>query len=100
MLLSAPGVNYVPLSGSEVCCGGAGIYNLLEPELSSQVLREKLTSIENSGARVVATGNPGCHMQIRAGSITANKLELRVFHPVEILDESYRCAGLYAKSGF
>jgi glycolate oxidase iron-sulfur subunit len=100
MLLSAPGVNYVPLSGSEVCCGGAGIYNLLEPELSSQVLREKLTSIENSGARVVATGNPGCHMQIRAGSITANKLELKVFHPVEILDESYRCAGLYAKSGF
>lgn len=95
MLLSAPGVNYVPLEGSEVCCGGAGIYNILEPELSSRVLREKLNNIQKSGAKILATGNPGCHMQIRAGNIMANKGNLKVFHPVEILDESYRCAGLY-----
>jgi glycolate oxidase iron-sulfur subunit len=96
MLLSAPGVNFRPLPGSEVCCGGAGIYNLLEPELSAQVLGEKLKNIEKSGASTLATGNPGCHMQIKAGSIMAGKGNLKVFHPVEILDESYRCAGLYS----
>lgn len=99
MLLSAPGVNFVPLQGSEECCGGAGIYNLLEPDLSGQVLQKKLKNFEKSGAKILATGNPGCHMQIRAGNIIGNKGYLKVFHPVEILDESYRCAGLYAKDG-
>lgn len=95
MLLPVPGVNYVPLPGSEVCCGGAGIYNLLEPEMSFRVLREKLANVERSGAKVVATGNPGCHMQIRAGAILSAMGDLRVRHPVELVDESYRCAGLY-----
>lgn len=95
MLLSTPGINYVPLQGSEVCCGGAGVYNLLEPKLSSLILREKLANIERSGAKVLATGNPGCHMQIRAGATLTGMNDLRVCHPVEILDESYRCAGLY-----
>ncbi|HEY0426407.1 MAG TPA: heterodisulfide reductase-related iron-sulfur binding cluster [Pyrinomonadaceae bacterium] len=94
MLLSA-NVNYVPLNGSDVCCGGAGIYNLLEPELSSKILGEKLDNIKNSGAKVLATGNPGCHMQIRAGMNLFENSDLKVCHPVEILDESYRCAGRY-----
>jgi len=94
MLLSA-NVNYVPLQGSNVCCGGAGIYNLLEPELSSLILREKLDNIKNTGAKILATGNPGCHMQIRAGMNFLKNSDLKVCHPVEILDESYRCAGRY-----
>jgi glycolate oxidase iron-sulfur subunit len=77
-----------------VCCGGAGVYNLLEPELSEQVLDEKLKNIEQSGAAVLATGNPGCHMQIAAGARLAG-IPLRVVHPVELLDESYRRAGYY-----
>lgn len=97
MLLSVQGLNYVPLQGSEVCCGGAGIYNLLEPELSSLVLREKLHNIKNSGAKILATGNPGCHMQMRAGMSLFENSDLKVCHPVEILDESYRCAGRYNK---
>jgi len=96
MLWAIPKLNFIPLCGSEVCCGGAGVYNLLEPELSEQVLDEKLRHIEGSGAAVLATGNPGCHMQIAAGAHLAG-IPLRVVHPVELLDESYRRAGLYVK---
>jgi glycolate oxidase iron-sulfur subunit len=94
MLWAIPKLNFIPLPGSDVCCGGAGVYNLLEPELSEQVLAEKLTSIAQSGAAVLATGNPGCHMQIAAGARLAG-IPLLVVHPVELLDESYSRAGYY-----
>jgi len=94
MLWAIPKLNFAHLEGSEVCCGGAGVYNLLEPELSAQVLAEKLKHLEQSGAHVVATGNPGCHMQIAAGARLAG-LKLKVCHPIELLDESYRRAGHY-----
>src|SRR5437588_2509042 len=94
MLWAIPNLNFALLSGSDVCCGGAGVYNLLEPELSEQVLDEKIRNVEQSGATVLATGNPGCHMQIAAGARLAG-LRLGVCHPVELLDESYRCAGFY-----
>jgi glycolate oxidase iron-sulfur subunit len=92
------GVRLVPLEGADVCCGGAGVYNLLETELSSRVLTEKLGHVRETGADVLATGNPGCHMQLGAGARLAG-LPLRVVHPVELLDESYRRAGLYADGG-
>jgi glycolate oxidase iron-sulfur subunit len=94
MLWAIPELNFTTLAGSDVCCGGAGVYNLLEPELSGQVLDEKLRNVQASGARVVATGNPGCHMQIAAGA-RLKGVPLRVCHPVELLDDSYRRAGFY-----
>jgi len=94
MLWAIPELNFTLLNGSDVCCGGAGVYNLLEPELSEQVLAEKLKNVEASGAKVLATGNPGCQMQIAAGARLSG-LNLRVCHPVELLDESYRRAGFY-----
>ena len=95
MLWAIPNLNLTLLKDSEVCCGGAGVYNLLEPELSEEVLAEKLKQIQDSGATVLATGNAGCHMQIAAGARLAG-IQLRVCHPVELLDESYQRAGLYA----
>jgi glycolate oxidase iron-sulfur subunit len=95
ILKAVPGLRFIPLTGSEVCCGGAGIYNLLEPEMSARVLNEKLAHIEETGARILATGNPGCHMQISAGARLKGIKELRVCHPVELLDESYARAGFY-----
>jgi glycolate oxidase iron-sulfur subunit len=98
MLWAIPDLNFVLLNESDVCCGGAGVYNLLEPELSEEVLTEKLKHIDESGAAVLATGNPGCHLQIAAGAALSG-LTLRIVHPVELLDESYRRAGFYdAKS--
>jgi glycolate oxidase iron-sulfur subunit len=97
MLRAIPGLKHVPLVGSEVCCGGAGIYNLLQPELSKRVLKEKLKHVEETGAQLLATANPGCHMQIGAGASLAG-LRLRLCHPVELLDESYRRAQFYTQT--
>jgi glycolate oxidase iron-sulfur subunit len=96
MLMSVPGLDFAQLEGSERCCGGAGIYNLLEPALSRQVLEEKLANVEATGAKILVTGNPGCQMQIRAGAVLAS-MDLLVCHPVELLDESYARAGFYAE---
>jgi glycolate oxidase iron-sulfur subunit len=98
MLLTIPDLNFVPLKDSDVCCGGAGVYNLLEPDLSRQVLDEKLKQIKESTAKVLTTGNAGCHMQIAAGALLEG-ISLRVCHPIELLDESYWRAGLYAEGG-
>jgi len=97
MLWAIPDLNFALLPASDVCCGGAGVYNLMEPDLSREVLEEKLKNIEKCGAKVLATGNAGCHMQIAAGARVAG-MELQVCHPVELLDESYRRAGLYEES--
>ncbi|HBB87682.1 MAG TPA: hypothetical protein DC047_08720 [Blastocatellia bacterium] len=94
MLAAVSKLNFARLEGSDRCCGGAGIYNLLEPDLSREVLAEKLANIRASGAQVLATGNPGCQMQIGAGAFLAG-LNLRTCHPVELLDESYAQAGMY-----
>jgi glycolate oxidase iron-sulfur subunit len=87
-------IDLVRLEGSERCCGGAGIYNLLEPDLSSRVLAEKLANIQATQAKTLATGNPGCQMQIGAGALLAG-MELTVCHPVELLDDAYARAGMY-----
>jgi glycolate oxidase iron-sulfur subunit len=91
---AVPELHFVPLAESDVCCGGAGVYNLVEPELSARVLAEKLAHIKQTGAEVLATGNPGCHMQISAGARLSG-ISIRVCHPVELVDESYRRAGFY-----
>jgi glycolate oxidase iron-sulfur subunit len=79
-----------PLTDAEQCCGSAGIYNLVEPEMSRLVLAPKLGHIEASGAAIVATGNPGCLMQIGAGlARSAGGRAIVTRHPVELLDASY-----------
>lgn len=93
-MLRAADVRFVPLEGSETCCGGAGVYNLMQPELSNRILSDKLAAIARTKADVVTTGNPGCHLQIKAGAMLAG-MQLEVRHPVELLDEAYRAVGLY-----
>jgi glycolate oxidase iron-sulfur subunit len=92
-----PELAFARLEGSERCCGGAGIYNLLEPDLSSRVLAEKLANVRATGAKILATGNPGCQMQIGAGALLAG-MDLVTCHPVELLDEAYAKAGMYENS--
>jgi len=87
-------LEFAPLAGSERCCGGAGLYNLLEPDLSAQVLAEKLANIRATKATILATGNPGCQMQIGAGALLSG-MDLVVCHPVELLDAAYVQAGMY-----
>lgn len=94
MLEFISNINLVELNGASVCCGAAGVYNLMERDLSNQILKEKIENIRKSRATIVTTGNAGCHMQIGAGACLAG-LNIKVCHPVELLDESYRKAGLY-----
>jgi len=94
MLRAVAGKDFVPLNGTERCCGAAGVYNLLQPEMSGRVLREKLDHIKSTGAGILATGNPGCQMHIGAGACLSG-MKLSVCHPVEIVDQAYQEAGYY-----
>jgi glycolate oxidase iron-sulfur subunit len=88
VLRAIPGVTLVPLRGFESCCGGAGIYNLQHPQLSADILSDKIASIKESGADTVASANPGCIMQIGAG-LLLDGIEVDVVHPIELLDSAY-----------
>lgn len=94
MLRTVVGDNFVALNGSERCCGAAGIYNLMQPQMSQRVLKEKLDHIRETNAAILATGNPGCQMHIGAGACLS-KMSLRVCHPVEVVDQAYERAGFY-----
>jgi glycolate oxidase iron-sulfur subunit len=71
-----------------VCCGAAGLYNVLEPEMSSELRSRKAEAIASTGADVVASANTGCTMQIMAGLGELGS-PMRVLHPIQILDRAY-----------
>ncbi|HKC47835.1 MAG TPA: heterodisulfide reductase-related iron-sulfur binding cluster [Gemmatimonadales bacterium] len=95
VLRAVPGADVRPTVDSAQCCGGAGLYSTLEPELSRTVLAPKVERILADPPDVVATANPGCVMQLGAG-LRAAGAPIPVRHPVELLDQSYRAAGRYA----
>jgi glycolate oxidase iron-sulfur subunit len=88
VLRAAGGSRLVPLADADQCCGSAGIFNLTQPEVAERVLAPKLRRIVESGAEVVATGNPGCLMQI-GGGLTLTGAPVVARHPVELLDADY-----------
>jgi len=92
VLEAIPGLTLLPLRDADRCCGGAGVYGITHPELGGEIGGDKVAAILETGADVVATGNPGCHMQIGAGLYLAGDPK-PVVHPVELLAESYRRAG-------
>ncbi len=95
MLAAVGGLEPVTHEEAELCCGSAGSYTLAQPELSRAVLERKVGAIREVQPDVVASGNPGCAMQIGAGLLAAGE-QVPVVHPVEILDWSYGQAGYYA----
>ncbi len=88
LLRAIPGLELLELEESEVCCGSAGLYNLLQPEMAERLLQRKVGHILRTGAQAVATGNPGCLMQIAKG-LRDRGIDLPVLHPVEILAVAY-----------
>ncbi len=94
VLDAIPGLVRTPHAEAELCCGSAGSYSLTEPALSRAVLARKIAALRNGRLDAVATGNPGCVMQIGAG-LRAAGLRVPVLHPVELLDRSYALAGYY-----
>jgi glycolate oxidase iron-sulfur subunit len=91
LLAAIPGVQLIELKESEICCGSAGIYNVVHNEMAERLLAAKMQRIEETGAEVILTANPGCLLQLRAGAARA-KSPPRVLHVVELLDEAYRAA--------
>jgi glycolate oxidase iron-sulfur subunit len=94
LFTAIPLLELVPVPGAAECCGSAGLFTLLEPEMSRAVLTAKLERLREAAPQVVATGNPGCLMQIGAG-LAAAGIAARARHPVELLDDAYRAAGRY-----
>jgi glycolate oxidase iron-sulfur subunit len=85
VLQQIPGLRLVELADSDACCGSAGVYNLLQPEMAGGLLERKLARIRDAGADVVAAGNIGCLLQIGRGLRQAG-LPARTVHLVELLD--------------
>jgi len=94
LFAAIPVLRLVPIADAAQCCGSAGLFTLLEPEMSRAVLAPKIEQLRRAAPRVVATGNPGCLMQLGAG-LRASGIAADARHPVELLDESYRAAGYY-----
>jgi glycolate oxidase iron-sulfur subunit len=94
LFAAIPLLHLVQIPGAAECCGSAGLFTLLEPEMSRAVLAAKLERLREAAPQVVATGNPGCLMQIGAG-LAAAGIPAEVRHPVELLDAAYRAAGRY-----
>ncbi len=97
VLAAIAGLETAPLRDAEQCCGSAGIFGLVQPAVSQAVLAPKIAAIRETGAAFVATGNPGCLMQIGAGLRRAG-LDCRAVHPVDLLDAGY-AAGRPAPPG-
>jgi glycolate oxidase iron-sulfur subunit len=88
LLRAIPGLELIDLPGHRDCCGAAGIYNLTRPEMSERLLARKVDALRATGVDAVATGNPGCILQIAAGARAAG-LATEVLHPVELLARAY-----------
>lgn len=89
LLQKIPGLTLLEMDESAVCCGGAGVYNLTQPEMADRLQRRKADNVERTGAQIVATANPGCALQVAAG-LRAAGFDAQVRHVVELLDDAYR----------
>ncbi len=89
LLAAVPGLTFRAMPSSDVCCGSAGIYNIVQNAMAMQILAHKMESVNATGAGIIATANPGCLLQLQAG-VRLHGHGQRVMHVVEILDEAYR----------
>jgi len=87
LLRAIPGLEVVELRDAGLCCGSAGVYNLLQPEAARELGARKADSVAASGASLLISANPGCTLQI-SSSLAARGIELRTAHIAEILDAS------------
>jgi glycolate oxidase iron-sulfur subunit len=91
LLAAIPGLELIELKEADICCGSAGVYNVVHNEMSERLLESKMRRIAETRAEVVLTANPGCLLQLRAGVIRQDNRR-RVMHVIELLDEAYRIA--------
>jgi len=85
------GLEFVELPEADWCCGSAGSQLITHYDTSIRVMDRKLDNIASTGAQVIASGCPGCQMQLITG-IKRRGLPVRVVHPVTLLDEAYEAS--------
>jgi glycolate oxidase iron-sulfur subunit len=85
LLRTIPGLKFVELPYSDICCGSAGIYNVTQTEAALELLHEKMNYPKSTGAAIIATANPGCLLQMRAGA-EIHQTGQEVLHVIELLD--------------
>ena len=90
LLQSIRGLEYIPLNEATLCCGSAGTYNITHPDDARRIQARKLDNILATGADIVALGNPGCNLQIASGLQERGKRSMRILHPIELIDRSWR----------
>ncbi|MDJ0689925.1 MAG: heterodisulfide reductase-related iron-sulfur binding cluster [Xenococcaceae cyanobacterium MO_188.B32] len=89
LLRQIPGIKLREPIDAALCCGSAGIYNMLQPEVADELGQQKVTNLVNTGAELIASPNPGCSLQITKHLNLQNK-ETALLHPMELLDYSIR----------
>jgi glycolate oxidase iron-sulfur subunit len=91
LLAAIPGLELIELKEAEICCGSAGIYNVVHNEMAERLLDGKMRRVDQTGAELILTANPGCLLQLRAGVARSGEVgsRRRVMHVVELLDEAY-----------
>ena len=87
LLKLVPGLQYSELAEADACCGSAGTYNIVKPDMSDRILQRKLDNIAASGAEVLVTGNPGCLLQLKKG-LAEQLPQVRIMHLTEVLARS------------
>lgn len=92
LLSLIPGLEIAEIGDGDTCCGAAGLYNVLQPEMSAELGRKKADAISSTGTRVIASANPGCTMQI-AAHMKERGEDVEVLHPVQLLDRAYHAQG-------
>jgi glycolate oxidase iron-sulfur subunit len=88
LIRSLPGVDFVEMRHSDICCGAAGLYSTLEADMSNRILQQKLEDVLRTNAEVMAVANPGCQMQLQAG-LRGRGSAMRVEHLAETIARAY-----------
>jgi glycolate oxidase iron-sulfur subunit len=89
LLQKIPGLKLKEPVDAALCCGSAGVYNILQPEIGDELGQQKVTNLLNTGAELIASPNPGCGLQIRKHLDIQGK-KIPIMHPMELLDYSIR----------
>ncbi|EFO79591.1 hypothetical protein OSCT_2717 [Oscillochloris trichoides DG-6] len=88
LLQAIPGLELREMAESSLCCGSAGIYNITQPEMASALGTRKVSNALSTGARIIATANPGCALQL-VGELRRRGEDVQVHYIVELLDAAY-----------
>ena len=91
ILMAIPGLEIREMAAPDRCCGSAGIYSLVQRDMSARVLDDKIRDVAATGATTIATANPGCMMQLETGA-RVHGYDACVAHVIELLDEAMTAA--------